>query len=190
MKISAGMPACSLRRSTDRCGVVPKLGEPKLNLPGLVFASAMNSFTFFTGSDGVTTVSASGLLLGRRHVLVHSSLLVPFAGRGRERIAVLLEAVDADGATPHPHPHGREPTVLELRDKAGQQALEIRRLADDELDHEVERVGALGLGEQLLAPALFALEHRDLKHHVAAQLGRFQLKAGVFDDHATTSAAR
>jgi len=39
------------------CGALPGPPEPKVSWPGRAFASAMSSFTDFTGTDGRTTNS-------------------------------------------------------------------------------------------------------------------------------------
>jgi hypothetical protein len=54
----------------------------------------------------------------------------------------------------------------------------------------VERVGALRLGEQLLASTLFLFEDGDLEHDVPAQLAGFELEAGVFRDHEDLGGAK
>src|SRR5450755_1290528 len=52
-------PAETLKSSADKCGNEPIPALPTFNCPGCDLASAINSFTDFTGSDGCTT-STSG----------------------------------------------------------------------------------------------------------------------------------
>jgi hypothetical protein len=63
---STSMPAMDLSISTARnCDVPPEVAD--VNCPGRAFASAISSFTFFTGREGCTTstvcVSASWLTI-------------------------------------------------------------------------------------------------------------------------------
>ena len=49
------MPAAAAKRSICRCGVLLTPGEPKLTLPALALARAMNSAKFETGVFAFTT---------------------------------------------------------------------------------------------------------------------------------------
>src|SRR5512143_2560908 len=49
------IPAIDLSISPARCDELPTPAEGKLSAPGFDFASAIRSFTVFTGDDGCTT---------------------------------------------------------------------------------------------------------------------------------------
>ena len=49
-----GMPAACMKRCMPRKGALPGPADENVRPPGVDFARAMNSFTEFTGSFGVT----------------------------------------------------------------------------------------------------------------------------------------
>lgn len=83
----------------------------------------------------------------------------------------------------HAHPPRFKTAMFQLPDKTLDQTVKIRRIANDELNNQVEGIGALRLGKKPRALAFFPFKNRDLKDVIAPQFAGLKLETGMFVDH-------